>query len=46
MDHIFVFLQLVCLFCEAAKNQAQLVLTAGHFVVMFVNFHAKAFHRR
>ncbi len=44
VDHVFVFLQLVGLFCQAVKNQAQLVLAGRHFVVVLVHFHAETLH--
>ncbi|EAP80421.1 hypothetical protein NAS141_17949 [Sulfitobacter sp. NAS-14.1] len=46
VDHVFVFLQLVRLFGQRAEDQAQFVLAGRHFVVVFVDLHAKTFHGR
>ncbi len=44
VDHIFVFLQLIGLFGQAVKDQAQLVLAGGHLVVVLVDLHPQTLH--
>ena len=44
VDHVFIFLQVVRLICQSAKDHTQFVLRGRNFVVMFVNFDAHAFH--
>ena len=45
VDHVFVFLQLIRLVRERAKDQTQLVLARRNLVVVFVDLHAHALHR-
>ena len=44
VNDVFIFLQLIGLMGQGSEDQAQLVLTARHFVVMFVDLHAHPLH--
>jgi hypothetical protein len=46
VDDVLVLLQLVGLLGQRAEDQAQLVLARRHLVVVLVDLHADALHRR